>query len=111
MKVVNTPGLLELARAAERAGYNRQLDLKELRREVDPFGTHVLEAWMVHGHAAGVQVEDHLRCKVYIKAKDQDLPAEAWLDVPFDRYNALADAEPLTEAPAECDRLNSEPGR
>jgi hypothetical protein len=86
MKRCNTTDLLHLNGEARRLGLNRQLDPDALDRLVDPGGWHVLSPVLVHD-------DDHVRCAVYVKLVNQEVPAMGFLDVTLDQFNGLIDAE------------------
>lgn len=86
LRVINTGTLLALNAKAVKLGYNRQLDSERLIENVDPDGSHIVKAFMLHEHAAGVKVDPHIRCMVFIKVKDTMEPTEGWLDVPLADY-------------------------
>lgn len=95
IKVLTTELLEDAALAAHRQNYNRQLSQEGLR-QLDPKGIHLAWVLMLHEHAQGKLVPPHYRCKVLLKLRDQDLPAEVLLDTPmqnFDRWRTLQEVE------------------
>lgn len=95
-KVVDTRGLKGLINHAEVTGLNRTL-ANINRALIDPDGFHIVTDVMVHDHAAGASVEPHLRCSTLVKFKDQEDPEHDYLDVSFEDFDLLPDAQALRE--------------
>jgi hypothetical protein len=76
LTVVDTPGLLALCQDAE--GRNRSVYIDRFRKEVDPYGTHVLTLQMLHNDV-------EWRTMWFVKLIGQEQPTEIWLDVSFEQ--------------------------
>jgi hypothetical protein len=83
-KVVTTDILIRLNQRACIKGYNRTLQGLE---QLDPDGFHLV-TWLMDQNDA-----QYLRCGVLLKVKDSDDPVEVTLDMSFEDYNRLMDAE------------------
>lgn len=77
--------IVEAARARE---YNRQLDDRTVRR-LDPDGTHLMSALLIHRHAQGQPVSPHIRVTTHLKLAGTMEPFETVLDIPFEIFEAL----------------------
>jgi len=78
-EVIDTSTLLELARAAERHDFNRQLDVEALEPDLDPKGFHVMYFRMLHN-------DSEWRTMWYVKLKDREDPIDVALDVSFEDW-------------------------
>ncbi len=87
--VCNTQDFLYLCKEAEKAGYNRQLDVRRITSVIDLEGTHVCSFHMIHEHIAGRLVPPHVRSMWYLKCEDQEKPMTVFLDISLDNFNRL----------------------
>lgn len=79
VKLCRTPQLVEAATASQQEELNRLLP-DELLEALDPDGVHVVQPMMVHEHAGGQEVEQHLRCRVYLKVSGTSDPVLTFAD-------------------------------
>lgn len=87
-KAMSTLAIKEVSKI----GYNRTLN-RDALESLDPDGTHVVKQLMLHEHKAGVLVEPHVRCDVWMKFLNVDEPLSAIIDIPMDVYLELPDVE------------------
>jgi hypothetical protein len=83
MKVIDTPKLLTLHAEARKRNHSRFLAPGVVDR-LDPGGRHVIS-----GTTCLVADGAAVRCLLFLKFKDRELPLEAWLDIVTDAYNAI----------------------
>jgi hypothetical protein len=90
-QICNTETFLALALAADRAEYNRRLDVRKLNRTLDPNGIHICKFSMLHEHIAGRKVEPHIRSIWLLKMKNKSStePIEVALDISMESFNKL----------------------
>ena len=88
-KLASTDALIGLCTEANLNNYNRQVDIAELCRIIDPDGIHVGEVIILHEHAAGVKVDPHYRTQWMVKRKGTMEPVNCWIDVSIDSWNNL----------------------
>jgi hypothetical protein len=78
-------GTEQLRAAAEHGrakGFNRPLP-EEVVESLDANGVHVIAPFMIHNHADGEPVSEHLRCFAYLKEVDTMTPSVAIVDMTF----------------------------
>lgn len=87
MKKLTKDQLVALAEKAEKAGYNRQANVQDLKILVHPTGIHLVSQHQM--------VDDNGTVRCYIMALRSDYPAplEFWLDVAIQDFNKLEEME------------------
>ncbi len=81
VQVTDTPGLLAMARDAERRQANRQAKMLKLEVFIDPAGTHLLTFQMLHNNT-------EWRTRWLVKVEDSMQPVELWLNVSLGVFDA-----------------------
>jgi hypothetical protein len=69
-------------------GYNRALEPKPLQQHLDELPEDIkfpIVFDMPHSHAAGVEVEEHVRCQIVLDGNG----SRAFIDMDLDLYNGL----------------------
>jgi hypothetical protein len=89
IKIASREELIHLAELAELNNYNRQLKTGELAERLDPARVTVVKPFMLHAHAGGEPVAQHVRAQVYLPILGERQPMEGWLDIPMDAFDAL----------------------
>jgi hypothetical protein len=89
-QIADTPTMLLLALAAQKAGYNRQLDIDKLNADLDPKGIHICFFNMLHEHIAGKLVDPHIRSMWHLKVSGSSEPVEVSLDISMEQFRLLA---------------------
>lgn len=90
-RVVDTTGLMQIARRSELNGYQQVVDLDVLGDTADPDGLHVVTLLVVNRPQATLDdkmMEPRARCRVLIVTKD-DLPWQIILDMTMEDYRSL----------------------
>ena len=95
--VTDAAGVEILMRHGDQYDFNRQL-APDVLDKLDPEGKHVLMI-IVYDHDRSGRpdiVDDpmHHRCLIYLKLKDQDKPAQAFIDVTDEDYLLLEHVTP-----------------
>lgn len=85
-KVAGTDKFIALATHAMMTDRNRQVDIPELCKVIDPEGIHLCTLTMLHNDV-------EWRTRWYIKVKDSMEPLEVWLDVSFTDYESLQEVD------------------
>jgi len=98
-RVVTTPSLIALAVVGQERGMNRQLCEDALEMSADPAGLHLLTVVLPFHNGKQAKQGPHHRCQVFIKEKNTDEPAAAFIDVPVERFEALVKADDFLKTP------------
>jgi len=85
IKAVSAQQLIDVSREAETLNLNRVLP-DEAIKHLDPDGTSVVWAVMIHEHAQGQPTKPHYRCSALIKTNDRTDPWQTIIDVPIDTF-------------------------
>jgi hypothetical protein len=99
-KLADSVQFMALAADAAAKGYNRQLDLNELAKILDPLSISLCTFSMIHEHIAGQRVAPHMRTLWLVKLRDKpvtDLKALS-LDISMENFNALPESENVEKA-------------
>jgi hypothetical protein len=89
-KIADSLTFMGLAADAMQKGYNRQLDLEQLAKNLDFHGVGVVSFAMVHEHIAGEKVAPHMRTMWMIPLKSGPKDFETvTLDVSMENFDNL----------------------
>jgi hypothetical protein len=90
--VLTKTQLIDANNWAIEIGYNRALDPEPLQNYLDGLGKEVkfpIVLSLPHHHAAGKEVEEHVRCKIVLDGEGSN----AMIDIDFDLFNSLETVE------------------
>jgi hypothetical protein len=108
-KYIDTGNLEDINRKSTTKGYNRTISTDGLNA-LDPKGWHIIQATMLHEHAAGVKVNPHIRAWMMLKLKDRDQPALAFLDMSMEDFDSIPEMETDPSGMSKPDEEETEGG-
>ena len=95
-RVMNTEELLAAIRHGIDLDLNRQANIDEVKKSIDPDGQHVL-LMLLPFHSSFRDLPDHHRVEVYMKVVDSMEPAVFVLDVVNSRWQAARPAKSFVD--------------
>ena len=97
-RVFTTGLLLAAMDDARRHSFNRQADIEEIRKVIDPAGLHVASVMlMFHQASPERELPDHHRISIFVKPLRTMEPIELVIDVETKYWDAAVDAELMVE--------------